>query len=198
VGRLLAAIDDGRGADETLVVYTSDHGNHFRTRNVDYKRSCHDASIRVPLVLRGPGFRGGVRCDSIVSLLDLVPTLVTSAGGDDPGLDGRPLQHAVTGDDVRDDVFVQISESQIGRAIRTRTHTYGVRAPGRDPRLARRRPGAADYVEDHLYDNRVDPHQANDLVDDPAHADLRDELRRRLLERIEQFEAASPHIHAAP
>ena len=46
--------------EKTLIIYTSDHGCHFRTRNSEYKRSCHDSSLRVPLVIRGPGFSGGL------------------------------------------------------------------------------------------------------------------------------------------
>jgi len=194
LGRMLAAIDGERGVDEALVVYTSDHGNHFRTRNFDYKRSCHDASIRVPLVLRGPAFRNGVRSDAFVSLLDIVPTLVTAAGGADPGLDGRPLHDVLHGRKARDDVFVQISESQTGRAIRTRSHTYSVRAPGHAARLGHRAPDAPVYVEDALYDNTVDPHQRNNLVADPAFGDLRRQLGDRLLAEVARFEGASPRI----
>jgi uncharacterized sulfatase len=194
LGRLRAAIDDTLDADNTLVIYTSDHGNHFRTRNLDYKRTCHDASIRVPLVVRGPGFRGDVRSDALVTLLDLVPTLVTAAGGDDPELDGRPLQPALTDGDARAHVFIQISESQIGRAIRTCTHTYSVRAPGHDPRLGKQHPRSDVYVDDKLYDNTADPFQRRNRVKDPTFADLRHQLAAHLLAEIERVEDHSPRI----
>lgn len=194
LGRVLAAIDGGRGADNTLVVYASDHGNHFRTRNLDFKRTGHDASIRVPLVVRGPGFTGGVRNDALVTLLDVVPTLVTAAGGDHPLVDGIALQHAFGDGRRRDQVFVQISESQIGRALRTATHTYSVRAPGHQPGLGRSRPDSDHYVEDKLYDNVADPAQRSNLVRDPATADLRAELAARLLGEIERVEECAPTI----
>jgi len=199
LGRLLGAIDEALDADNTLVLYASDHGNHFRTRNLDYKRTCHDASIRVPLVARGPGFRGGGRSDAPVTLLDLVPTLVTAAGGDDPQLDGRPLQQLLGDADAREHVFVQISESQIGRAIRTKTHTYSVRAPGHDPRLGKQQSRSDVYVDDKLYDNVTDPWQRNNLVKDPALADVRQQLAAKLLAEIERVEDASARIaHPAP
>jgi len=191
LGRLLTAID----AHNTLVVYASDHGNHFRTRNLDYKRTCHDASIRVPLVLRGPGFDSGTRNDALVTLLDLVPTLVIAAGGEDPQLDGRPLQHAT---DPREHVFVQISESQVGRAIRTRTHTYSVRAPGHDPRLGKQQSRSDVYVDDKLYDNVADPWQRTNLAKDPAFADLRRELAASLLADLERVEDHSPRLVHRP
>jgi len=194
LGRLLAAIDDARDAANTLVLYTSDHGNHFRTRNLDYKRTCHDASIRVPLVVRGAGFDRGTRNDALVTLLDVVPTLVTAAGGDDPQLDGRPLQYARADDEHRQHVFVQISESQVGRAIRTPTHTYSVRAPGHDPRLGKQQPSSDLYVDDKLYDNAADPAQRRNLVKHAALAELRHELAARLLTEIERVEDQSPRI----
>ncbi len=66
-------------AHNTLVVYTSDHGSHFRTRNAEYKRACHDACIRIPMIIFGPGFRGGGVIEDLVSLIDLPPTLLRSA-----------------------------------------------------------------------------------------------------------------------
>jgi arylsulfatase A-like enzyme len=57
-GRLLDALKSLGILDNTIVLYTSDHGNHFKTCNAEYKRSCHDASLRVPTALSGPGFSG--------------------------------------------------------------------------------------------------------------------------------------------
>ena len=66
--------------DDTIVVFTTDHGCHFKTRNSEYKRSCHDASIQVPLALQGPGFDGGGQLRELVSLIDLPTTLLDAAG----------------------------------------------------------------------------------------------------------------------
>ncbi|GMU79629.1 MAG: sulfatase [Acidimicrobiia bacterium] len=200
LGRILAAVDARaaqrsgvRDARETLVVFASDHGNHFRTRNAGFKRSCHDASIRVPLVLRGPGFDTGERCGALVTLLDLVPTLVVAAGGEDPGVDGQALQQVLRGTS-RAELLVQISESQIGRALRTTSHTYSVRAPDRRPGHGRSRPAADLYVEDKCYDNLADPAQRRNLVADPATAVLRAELAERLGRAIEEVEGLRPRI----
>jgi len=191
LGRLVDHLDGQGRLEDTLVVFTSDHGSHFRTRNLEYKRSPHDASIRVPLVISGPGFGGGVRRSDLATNLDLLPTLVTAAGGDDPGLDGRPLQ---TDAGAPDEVLIQISESQIGRALRTPTHTYAARVPSRNPLAGHRRPGADRYVGSHLYDNTADPHQRRNLIDDPAHAALRRSLAARLAERIGEVEGTRPTV----
>ena len=64
LGRLIDALKSLGQLDNTILLFTSDHGNHFRTRNAEYKRSVHDSSLRVPTVLSGPGFDGGVICRS--------------------------------------------------------------------------------------------------------------------------------------
>ena len=191
LGRLVDALDGSGRLDDTLIVFASDHGSHFRTRNLEYKRSPHDASLRIPLVIAGPGFRGGVRRRDVATNLDLVPTLVQAGGGSASGLDGRPLQDEAG---AAPDVFVQISESQIGRALRTPTHTYAVRAPTRDPLAGHRRPSASTYVESHLYDNVADPHQRRNLVADASTAELRRSMAERLVARIEAVEGQRPAV----
>jgi uncharacterized sulfatase len=191
LGRLVDHLDRRNQLDDTVIVFTSDHGSHFRTRNPEYKRSPHDASIRIPLVITGPGFRGGERrCDPATNL-DLLPTIVTAAGGDDPGLDGRPLQ---SGTGAPTDVLVQISESQIGRALRTPTHTFAAKATTRNPLAGHLRPAAPTYVGTHLYDNVRDPDQRRNLIEAPEAATLRRELAARLAVRIETIEGDLPTV----
>jgi len=87
-----------------------------------------------------------------------------------------------------DDVFVQISESQTGRAVRTSRWKYSVRAPGRSAA------SADSYTEDFLYDLEKDPHERNNLVRDPALADVRAELRERLKRRLRFAGESEPAI----
>jgi len=183
VGRIRAELETLGFADDTLLIYTSDHGSHFRTRNSEYKRSCHEGSIRVPLVATGPGFTGGGIPDGLVSLIDLPPTILAAAGvTPPPSMRGRPLQELLAGAaDWPEDVFVQISENHVGRAIRTKKWKYSVRAPGKDGV----RDSCADlYEEDCLYDLEADPHERRNLAQDAAYADVRKSLRARLRQRM--------------
>ncbi|MBS3820303.1 MAG: sulfatase-like hydrolase/transferase [Planctomycetes bacterium] len=201
VGRIRAALEDQGIAEETVILYTSDHGSHFRTRNAEYKRSCHDGCIRIPMIAWGGAFRGQPPAGQLASLIDVPPTLLTAAGIDVPeAFRGWPLQQLVDGParQWRDEVFLQVSEDHIGRAIRTPRWTYEVVADSTEEgRSGRGAPAAETYREAHFYDNDADPHQRNNLVADPAYADVRDELRRRLLARIEAAEGARPEIHIA-
>ena len=80
LGRLVDALISLEMLEDTIILFTSDHGNHFKTRNAEYKRSCHDASVRVPTMLYGGPFTGGGRISQLVSLIDLPPTLLDAAG----------------------------------------------------------------------------------------------------------------------
>ncbi len=196
LGRLRAGLEALGMAKNTLVVYTSDHGSHFRTRNGEYKRSCHDGCIRIPMVLCGPGFRGGRAPENLVSLIDLPPTILRAAGVEPPGrMRGRTLQGLVSGGAVAwpEEVFVQISESHCGRAIRTARWKYSVRAPGRTGQDA----SSEVYAEDFLYDLDADPHERNNRVRDPGLRGVREELSRRLKARMREAGEAEPVIQGA-
>lgn len=193
LGRIRAELERLGLAENTLVIYTSDHGSHFRTRNAEYKRACHDGCIRIPMVACGPGFSGGKVIDDLVSLIDLPPTLLTAAGIAPPEtMRGHALQALVDGtaQDWPEEVFLQISESQCGRAIRTRRWKYSVRAPdktGQDPASDR-------YEEDFLYDLETDPHERCNLVTSPAHAQIRRELTNILIRRMVEAGETAPVI----
>ena len=193
VGRIRAELERLGMADNTLIIYTSDHGSHFRTRNAEYKRSCHDGCIRIPMLAYGPGFTGGKTVDGMVSLIDLPPTILTAAGITPPeSMRGRALQPLVDGkaEDWLDEVFLQISESQCGRAIRTKRWKYSVRAPEKSGQDA----DSDVYMEDFLYDLEADPHERNNLVTSAEHAEVRAHLADRLKLRMAAVGETKPTI----
>lgn len=198
LGRLLDAVRSLGLDDDTIVLFTSDHGCHFKTRNSEYKRSCHDASIRVPTAIRGPGFDGGGRVPQLVSLIDLPPTLLDGCGIAVPeemaGRSVRPLLGG-SGEPWPEEVLVQISESQVGRAVRTHRWKYGVTAPHADPW---RDAGADRYVEDCLYDLETDPHELRNLIGSDSHREVAAEMRERLGRRVETAGEPRPRIDPAP
>jgi uncharacterized sulfatase len=186
VGRILGELDSLGIADNTIVIYTSDHGDHFGTRNSESKRSPHDASIRVPLIIRGPGFEGGLTVDELVSLIDLPPTVLAAGNVETPvQMRGRPLQELLreNGPEWPDNVFVQISEAMLGRAIRTDRWKYCIHAPD----SGAVDDAASDHYEEYcLYDLQNDPHERNNLVDSKDHADIREQLAVKLQQRMKE------------
>lgn len=198
LGRLLDALRSLNLLDNTVVLFTSDHGCHFKTRNAEYKRSCHESSIRVPAALCGPGFDGGGQIDALVSLVDLPPTLLDAAGLPiPPAMQGRSildlLQEAP--EPWPEEVFVQISESQVARAIRTRRWKYCVNAPGLS---GWEQAGSDHYVEEALYDLEADPYELENVVGLDAFRPIADDLRQRLIARMVAAGEAAPTIEDAP
>ncbi|MFC0212954.1 sulfatase-like hydrolase/transferase [Paenibacillus chartarius] len=194
LGRLMDAVRSLKLSDNTIIMFTSDHGCHFKTRNSEYKRSCHDSSLRVPTAFIGPGFTGGGRLQRLVSLIDLPPTLLDAAGIPVPAsMEGHSLLPAVRKEkeDRPDDVFVQISETQVGRALRTPRWKYSVSAPekhGWDDSAS------ATYTEEFLYDLEADPYELTNLIGLDAYEVVVRKLRERLVERIRSVEGYAPAI----
>ena len=202
LGRLVARLKEKGLYENTVIIFASDHGSHFLTRNRDshlngyddYKRSCHDACLHVPLVIAGGPFRGGRVVEELVSTASLPKTILALAGVDvGDAMIGENLLDVVEkrADNRPNEVFAQISESRVGRCIRTARYTYSVYAPGVNGGEA----AAADlYADDFLYDMEKDPHQLNNVAADPAYAGVKAELRDRLLYWIEQAEGTRPVI----
>ena len=186
--------------DTTLLVYTSDHGCHFKTRNGEYKRSCHESSLRIPMIACGPSFRGGQVVRELVSLIDIPPTLLAAGGVEPPDtMHGRPLPRLVarTAATWSPDVFAQISESQVGRCLRTERWKYSVSAPANHTGAGWMYPHSAVYVEDFLYDLQADPHEQTNLIHDSAYYEVRADLRQRLQERMAQAREQAREIRPA-
>lgn len=204
LGRVRRKLSELGIAEDTLLVFTSDHGSHFRTRNRDltsgyddYKRTFHEGASHVPLVAVGPGFKGGVRLASMVSLIDLPPTFLDAAGLDIPGeFRGSSILPLATGEepDARDEVFMQISESMVARALRTRRWSYAVVAEGKDGWSD---PGSEEYVEAFIYDLASDPAEKRNLVRDPGTRAIRDALRDRIRTRMAGAGEVVPRIAPA-
>lgn len=193
VGRLVDTLKDQGLWDNTILFYTSDHGSHFCTRNGEYKRACHDACTHVPLIAVGGPFQGGKTVHELVSLLDLPVTLLDCAGITPPEeFVGQSLLPLLKGDTSGrpEEVFMQISESEIGRAIRTPQYTYCVRAQGD----AWNSPGATLYEEEYFYVLADDPHQRHNRVDDPAFAAARAACAQRLKARMKEAGEPEPVI----
>lgn len=193
VGRLVDKLKELGIYDDTIIIYTSDHGAHFKTRNPEYKRSCHESASRTPLIIKGGGFEAGRVEKRLSSLIDLPPTMLSMAGIDIPenymGVDLTTQINAP--DKKRDCVFMQISESQCGRAIRTDRFKYAVRdlSP-----VGYAHHSSKVYFEDYLYDLQNDPIEKHNLVKNPKYGKIRQELKYLLLEQMKNAGEEPPVI----
>lgn len=192
VEKLVALLKEKGIYDNTIIVYTSDHGCHFKTRNAEYKRSCHEASIHTPLVFGGGAINKKGTVNNLVSLIDLPPTLLSLAGIPVPEhFSGKVMPVNKEDAPERDCVFVQISESHLGRSVRTKEWKYSARAIGSGMLKA----GAVHYFDDFLYDLKNDPDEKNNLVRSRAYKDVLIEMRTLLSREMVNAGEKEPVFH---
>jgi N-sulfoglucosamine sulfohydrolase len=212
VGTVLAALEAQGLAENTLIIFTTDHGLAFPGA----KATLYDRGLGVMLIMRGPGgFLGGRVNDALVSHLDVYPTLCDLAGVDKPAfVQGHSLLPLVGGetDSLREELFMEMTwhaayEPQ--RAVRSERWKYIRRFGDRErPVLANcdDSPSKSLLLEhgwadrkvpfEHLYDLTFDPNEAANLVDSPDHQTVREELRGKLERWME--ETSDPLLHGDP
>lgn len=189
VARILAELDRHGLADDTIFVFTSDHGDMLGSHRMGSKQMPFEESIRVPFIMRyGRGIQAGKTSDALFSPIDIMPTLFSLAGMPAPrGIDGLDFKEAIQGarHNQRDDLLIMkllpggtpyfVNGVREWRGVRTRTHTY-VRLLDTGPWL--------------LFDNVKDPLQLDNRVNDPAQKQLCAKMERRLATLMR--EAADP------
>ena len=189
-GRVLDTLKSLHLSEDTIVLFTTDHGNHFKTRNAEYKRSCHESSIRIPMAFTGGPFTSGGRLREMISLVDIAPTLLDACNipvpEDMQGHSIMPLIYKTCKDWPRE-IFVQMSEVQVGRAIRTKRWKYSVEALDKDPI----KDSCSDtYTETFLYDLEHDPYELRNLIHSKAHQGvcriLAQKLKKKMVEAGEK------------
>ena len=208
MGKIFQTLREQNLEDNTIVIFVSDHGCHFRTRNTEYKRSPQDSSTHVPLIIQGPGFNHSRKISEMVGLVDLAPTLLAALGLPVPAtMQGKNFLPLLTDAAARaawqNEIFIQVSESETARALRTPEWTYVALAPDANQGADA---GSANYQDYQLYNNAADPAQIINLAgrSDPpglvhyfgnrSIRKITDELRERLLARMEAAGEARPQI----
>ena len=172
IGDVLGALDDAGLADDTRIVYTSDHGETLGDYGLWGKCVMYDSAAGVPLILAGPDVPAGHAVDCPVSLVDLAPTIMTGVGiepaPEDTDLPGSDLWSFAAGDAPADrTVFSEYHATGAASAaymLRDRRWKY-VHWVGHDPQL---------------FDMQADPHELTNLAGQPYHQARIAEFRRRL------------------
>jgi arylsulfatase A-like enzyme len=185
VGDLLATLKECNIEDDTIFVFTSDHGDMLGSQGHSWKQRPWDESIRVPFLLRYPALPGwqAREVDAPIDAPDIMPTLL--------GLCGIPIPDTVEGFDFSGYIAGGENPSD-GTALIMCPQPFGqwtaARHGGREYRGLRTK--RYTYVRDLngpwlLYDNKTDPYQTRNLVHDPEISVIRDELDERLQKKLE-------------
>ncbi len=182
IGELLDILERTRMADNTIVVFVSDHGDMLGERGLWFKMSFREGSCRVPLMIKAPGLPAG-RIDQPVSTLDVLPTLAQLAGLDlsavMPWTDGESLVPLARGTGSRGPVPMEYAaEGSQAPMVAFVEGPYKATACAIDP--------------PELYHLGADPHEKVNLASDPAHASAQARLRDAIAQRwsLPAFDAA--------
>lgn len=196
VGILLDALDKSKNAEDTLVIFTTDHGPAFP----NMKCTLYDVGMGVALMIRLPGDkRNGTVSDALVSHLDIYPTLCELTGLPRPeGLEGVSLVPILTGeaDSVRSEVFCENSfhvAYEPKRCVRTERYKYIRRfsawpasmPSNTDASPDKQRRLAEGYYKktiqkELLFDLWNDPYERENLAEDPEYAEIKGMLCKKL------------------
>lgn len=196
MGTLLTTLEQAGKLDSTIVVFTSDHGDSLGSHRQDAKQLPFEESISIPLMIRYPSkVPAASVADGLFAPVDIMPTLLSLADVPCHDVDGTDLSAVVMGqtDGLQDAVLIQksiaLSTNWITNGngpwngVRTKRYTYARLANDQSPWL--------------LYDNLTDPLQVTNLVNDPAHATLRDELNQLTSDLLTAAgESGDPSVYA--
>ncbi|MBI2298228.1 MAG: sulfatase-like hydrolase/transferase [Armatimonadetes bacterium] len=180
VGRMLDALDRHGLAENTVVLFTSDHGDNLGSLGRVQKMSANEESIRVPMLLRYPaGLAPAVAREGVPSLVDVAPTLLELAGVDvPPHMAGQSLLPAARGGRLeRDHAFIEIGKS------------LAVRTPERLCCLGRDASGDLAPQPSELFDLAADPYELRNLAAEDDGGEL--------VERLHAWDRATPWMATA-
>ncbi|MBI1295778.1 sulfatase-like hydrolase/transferase [bacterium] len=186
VARILARLQ-ALGLDEnTLVIFTSDHGEMLGDHQLLLKGPMlYEAAVRVPLILRWPGhLPAGERRDDLVQWIDLNPTMLDAAGVDPlPGNQAQSLLPLARGDeDASSRGWALCEYRDSGHPYQPPVHTTMLRTGQYKLIVNHGAPATARPREGELYDLAADPNELRNLWADPAHREVRTELQEMLLD----------------
>jgi arylsulfatase len=190
IGRILDHLEETGQAEDTLIVFMSDHGEALGDHGLIQKGArFFDGLVRVPLLLSWPRrVKQGLRSDALVELIDVAPTLLEAAGLKTPAeMQGRSLMPILTGrasaDRHRDFVRSEFLDA-LAKPDATRATMY------RDAR--HKLVVYHGHARGELYDLQADPGEFDNLWEDPAHAGVKTELLKR------SFDAAMQALDLGP
>ena len=180
VGRMLDEVDKRGLSGNTIVIYTADHGDALACHGglVDKAGDLMEEVMHIPLVIRMPGVAGGLKNESLVSNMDLVPTVLEAAGLKPPSyMDGQSLVPLLKGRSasLRDDLMVQ----HYGH--------FNIHAPQRALYWKNYKYIATENDVCELYDLSTDPFEKSNAVNEPSMIKIRLELQQRLLANMDRY-----------
>lgn len=182
VGRIVDTVD-ALGLDDTIIVFTSDHGELFGAHGRRAKNIFYDEAVRVPFLIRSKGVDPHV-CNVSFNTVDVMPTLF--------GMMDLPIPQAVEGKDFSSVIANSAMEMDpMEGSLMMCTGPTAVFGDGQEWRAYRN--GQYTYAifkidgMEFLFDNQADPLQMNNLIHDPAHSSIAEDLKKRMWAEMDRI-----------
>jgi arylsulfatase A-like enzyme len=190
VGWLTKKLEDAGLADNTILVYTSDHGDLLLSHGLrGNKGRAENESIHVPLIIRWPKRLKTRVSDMPVGTLDLMPTLLSMLDIEPPETcQGRDLGSAIIQEqDVRTESLPLFLMVHDWRGVYTDRYTYSFSVPTKNPSWWNQVAGHDSETHNRLFDREADPLEMRNLFYDSAHSKLKDKLHQQALDWMARF-----------
>lgn len=179
LGRLLKKLDDMGLTDETLIIYTSDHGELLGDYNSFGKRCFLDSAAGIPMIIKFPGCDKNKKCDTPVSLVDVLPTILNFAGiSCEDGFDGENMLDISDGASGRDTVYGQYEQGEYAAYM----------AVDKDFKYIY---SAADN-EEYLFNSITDSEETRNIANNPLYIEKTAEMRSRIIDYFKKDKYYDP------
>lgn len=183
IGRMLDTLEKNKELDNTLIIFTSDHGEYLGDYNCFGKRSMHDASSKVPMIVRFPrSFKAGNICEQPVSLVDVLPTIAAATNTDisNADCDGIDMAELASENCKRKLVFSQFSSGSTAIYMAVSREWKYIYSAG-DSR-------------EFLFDRINDSHESSNKAGLPSLQHARKEMKHGMLEYLKSEKATEAYV----
>lgn len=184
IGRLIQELKRKHLFDNTIIIFSSDHGLSIGSHGLMGKQNLYDAGMKSPLIFTGPGIPHGKSSDALIYLLDVYPTVCDLVGAPVPsGIDGKSFAPVIQGRaaGIRDSLFLAYRDVQ--RAVRDDRWKL-IRYPKID--------------RNQLFDLQADPDEVHDLAGDPAEKSRIEQMLAQMKEWQTKLGDADPLTPPGP
>ncbi len=184
IGKLRSTLKENGLAEDTILLFTSDHGDMLGSHRMGSKQNPLEESINIPFLLEYPkSIQAGTVTDELIAPIDVMPTLLSLCDIECPEVDGLDISKAAlrTEGNFRDAVLIMkltkggnpynLNAMTPWRGVRTKQYTYA---------------NLWDKGPWMLFDNIADPYQLNNLIDNPEYENCRDQLEKRMRELMKE------------
>lgn len=191
VGEIMKVLENSPYRDNTIIIFTSDHGIHLCEKEWLYKETLWSKSLRIPFLIKGPGIKSGISNNQPISLIDLYPTFVDACnlnkGKENLRIEGHSIMPLVLKHSSQNWNGSEVALSTIlgGGKLNSGTGGYPKGIQHYAVRSRKYSYILCNNGEEELYDHSIDPFELNNLVQNKAYKTIKNKLQNEMNKLLE-------------